>query len=165
MEEIRFSQRRPQLSFDAAAADMLPHLPRSTSLLSDGRQRAALLARLIKLFPEQSAVPYAKYQLNVSASNLIAVDRPLPDFRSEECRRLEIRRLEAKEDLRLLPDATVIVPFYDESWSMLLRTVHGVLDRSPPELVRELILVDDASSFDYLGNPLNRFALCLTEHN
>ena len=43
-------------------------------------------------------------------------------------------------------DASVVTVFYNEGWSALLRTVHAVLDRSPPHLLAEIILVDDAST-------------------
>ena len=46
-----------------------------------------------------------------------------------------------------LPDTTVVIIFHNEAWSVLLRTVNSVLDRSPPNLIREVLLVDDFSDF------------------
>ena len=44
-----------------------------------------------------------------------------------------------------LPTASVILVFYDEGWSVLLRTVHSVINTSPPELLKEVVLIDDGS--------------------
>lgn len=41
---------------------------------------------------------------------------------------------------------SVVVPFHNEHWSTLLRTAVSVLNRSPPELLHEVILADDAST-------------------
>lgn len=49
-----------------------------------------------------------------------------------------------------LPRASVVICFFNEAFSALLRTVHSVLDRTPPVLLHEIILVDDYSE---LGNP------------
>lgn len=45
-----------------------------------------------------------------------------------------------------MPTASVVIVFVNEGWSTLLRTVHSVLNNSPPELIAEIILVDDYSN-------------------
>uniref|UniRef100_A0A3Q2Q0R7 Polypeptide N-acetylgalactosaminyltransferase 5 n=1 Tax=Fundulus heteroclitus TaxID=8078 RepID=A0A3Q2Q0R7_FUNHE len=56
-----------------------------------------------------------------------------------------------------LPTTTVIFCFVDEVWSTLLRSVHSVLNRSPPHLLKEIILVDDASTKDHLKEQLDEY--------
>lgn len=56
-----------------------------------------------------------------------------------------------------LPTVSVVVPFFNEHWSTLLRTCYSVLNRSPKELIVEIILVDDASTKDFLKEKLDRY--------
>ncbi|KAK5984175.1 hypothetical protein GCK32_022248, partial [Trichostrongylus colubriformis] len=72
------------------------------------------------------------------SSDMMSLDRRLPDARREEC-------LDVKYDLENLPQASVIIIFTDEAWSPLMRTVHSVVNRSPPQLLKEVILLDDNS--------------------
>lgn len=44
-----------------------------------------------------------------------------------------------------LPNASVVVIFTNEAWSPLVRTVHSIINRSPPDLLHEIVLLDDAS--------------------
>ena len=75
---------------------------------------------------------------NQYASDIISLHRTLPDPRDQWCK-AEGRFLSD------LPTTSVIICFHNEAWSTLLRTVHSVLDRSPTHLVKEVVLVDDAS--------------------
>ncbi|POI22061.1 hypothetical protein CIB84_014192, partial [Bambusicola thoracicus] len=56
-----------------------------------------------------------------------------------------------------LPTTSVVIVFHNEAWSTLLRTVYSVLHASPAALLREIILVDDASTDEYLKDELDRY--------
>ena len=56
----------------------------------------------------------------------------------------------------LLP-TSIIICFVDEQWSTLVRTVWSVIDRSPADLIKEIILLDDGSTAPHLGPQLERY--------
>ncbi|OQR66564.1 polypeptide N-acetylgalactosaminyltransferase 11-like [Tropilaelaps mercedesae] len=91
---------------------------------------------------------YRKHAFNTLISERIGVRRRLPDTRHTLCK---LERYPHD-----LPRVSVIICFYNEAWSTLVRTVNSVLDRSPPLLLREVILVDDLSDIPEL-NPLSGF--------
>ncbi|KAG7471615.1 hypothetical protein JOB18_022185 [Solea senegalensis] len=62
-----------------------------------------------------------------------------------------------KYDYRSLPTTSVVIAFYNEAWSTLLRTVHSVLETSPDILLKEVVLVDDYSDREHLKEPLERY--------
>ena len=51
-----------------------------------------------------------------------------------------------------MPSTSVIVVFFNEAKSTLLRTAWSIVDRTPSSLLTEIILVDDGSTFDHLAS-------------
>ncbi|XP_072468122.1 polypeptide N-acetylgalactosaminyltransferase 5 [Notamacropus eugenii] len=86
---------------------------------------------------------------NVYLSDLIPLDRAIDDTRPTGCADQLVHNN--------LPTTSVIMCFVDEVWSTLLRSVHSVLNRSPPHLIKEILLVDDFSTKEYLKDQLDKY--------
>lgn len=57
----------------------------------------------------------------------------------------------------VLPSVTIIIIFHNEHLSTLLRTCISIIQRTPAQLLTEIILVDDASNLNDLGVPLTKY--------
>jgi len=104
---------------------------------------------------EEAEKTYSINQFNLVASDMISLNRSLADARHEECLKDQYPAL--------LPSTSVIIIFHNEARSTLLRSIHSVISRSPSSLVREIILVDDASESEhrYLGRELEEYVAVL----
>ncbi|KAK3543526.1 hypothetical protein QTP70_023634 [Hemibagrus guttatus] len=98
---------------------------------------------------EESMRRWSEGYFNVFLSEQIPVDRAIPDTRPPGCSQKLVHDN--------LPTTSVIFCFVDEVWSTLLRSVHSVLNRSPPHLLKEILLVDDCSTKDYLKDKLDAY--------
>ncbi|XP_071962701.1 N-acetylgalactosaminyltransferase 7-like isoform X2 [Antedon mediterranea] len=86
------------------------------------------------------------YSINQFSSDKISYNRTIPDLRKHECKHWHYPSQ--------LPNASVIIAFHNEGWSTLLRTIHSVINRTPPAFLREIILIDDASTMEHLHSSL-----------
>lgn len=102
---------------------------------------ADLKALMEKLLKEEN--------YNLLASDMISLHRSVPDTRPEQCKNLSYPEK--------LPNTSVIIIFHNEAWTTILRTVWSVFERSPPELINEIILVDDVSTMPSLQRPLDDY--------
>ncbi|KAA8591103.1 hypothetical protein FQN60_002046 [Etheostoma spectabile] len=90
-----------------------------------------------------------RHCFNQFASDHISLSRSLgDDTRPPECVERKFRRCPP------LPTTSVIIVFHNEAWSTLLRTVYSVLHTAPALLLKEIILVDDASVAEHLKSRL-----------
>lgn len=106
--------------------------------------------------PRESLIMQRMFQVNrfnLLASDRIPLNRTLPDYRKKEC--------VAKEYPKHLPTTSIIIVFHNEAWSVLLRTVWSAINRSPRHLLKEIILVDDASERDFLKEDLENYVATL----
>ncbi|XP_067405989.1 polypeptide N-acetylgalactosaminyltransferase 5 [Emydura macquarii macquarii] len=98
---------------------------------------------------EEAKSRWKEGNFNVYLSDLIPLDRAIDDTRPAGCSDQLVHND--------LPTTTIIMCFVDEVWSTLLRSVHSVLNRSPPHLIKEIILVDDFSTKEYLRDSLDKY--------
>ncbi|XP_034097987.1 polypeptide N-acetylgalactosaminyltransferase 5 isoform X2 [Drosophila sulfurigaster albostrigata] len=92
---------------------------------------------------------FKENQFNLLASDMISLNRSLTDVRHDNCRH--------KHYPSKLPTTSIVIVFHNEAWTTLLRTVWSVINRSPRSLLKEIILVDDASERDFLGKQLEDY--------
>ncbi|KAK2162411.1 hypothetical protein LSH36_99g04050 [Paralvinella palmiformis] len=91
----------------------------------------------------------AVYNINVTASILTSPGRAIPDTRPDVCRLMKWPRD--------LPTVSIIIPFYMEHWSALLRTLGSIYNRTEPSLIEEIILIDDSNDIAVLKEPLRLY--------
>lgn len=82
-----------------------------------------------------------QFSYNTVASDKLPLDRVVPDTRPVGCEALTYNAS--------LPPVSIVIVFHDEYLGVLLRSLHSIFNRTPPSLLAEVILVDDASK-----NPL-----------
>ncbi|XP_044082348.1 probable polypeptide N-acetylgalactosaminyltransferase 8 [Neovison vison] len=81
---------------------------------------------------------FQKFGYNVYLSNLLPFNRSIPDTRDSRCLQ--------KTYPSQLPSLGVILIFMNEALSIIQRAITSVINRTPSQLLKEIILVDDFSS-------------------
>ncbi|ELU05644.1 hypothetical protein CAPTEDRAFT_63323, partial [Capitella teleta] len=104
------------------------------------------LSGLFKRFTPESDV--RRFMLNVTLSDKLPLYRPFNYPFAKECSRIK---------LTSTPQVSVVIPFHNEAWSMLLRTINSIINTSPLHLIKEIILVDDQSTLQNLQEPLTDY--------
>lgn len=89
---------------------------------------------------EEKQKAHTNCSFNRLRSDSLPLDRQLPDARPKLCKKGWFYQKHAQ-----LPTTSVVIVFYNEPLSTLLRSIHSVLNRTPPNLLKEIILVDDGS--------------------
>lgn len=141
----RWLPRENDVDVQSQAADILPnadeaHLHGILGLWPNGS--SIIQARdmpIDGLSHAQTVTAHTGFCFNSKMSESLSLDVQRQDVRSKACRKKHTRY---PSDL---PSASVVFIFHNEHYETLLRSVHSVLNRSPPRLLQQVILIDDAS--------------------
>ncbi|XP_047102567.1 polypeptide N-acetylgalactosaminyltransferase 16-like isoform X1 [Schistocerca piceifrons] len=162
--EMRAARRRLRLACAATAgallllyalADLAAFSQRATRKVrtggSDGAQ-SHLWAALVQQggYLQGGAAanePFSRHAFSAAASSRLRCDRPLPDTRHHSCREMTYTIDSDKT-------TSVVISFHNEARSALLRTVVSIINRTPAELLEEILLVDDFSDNEEDGTLL-----------
>ncbi|VEL21479.1 unnamed protein product [Protopolystoma xenopodis] len=86
---------------------------------------------------------------NGLVSDKMSLTRSIKDIRHPDCKKALY--------YENLPTTSIIIPFYNEHLSTLLRTVESAMFRAPKHLIKDVILVDDGSTKPSLKGPLEEY--------
>ena len=89
---------------------------------------------------------YKLYAFNTLVSSRLSLDREIKDTRHKTCRNISY------SSKSILPTASVIICFYREDFTVLMRTIHSVVNRSPKENLKEIIVINDQSDLNIIPN-------------
>lgn len=92
---------------------------------------------------------YKNYSFNVLISDNLGVQRNVPDTRHKLCR--------VQEYPVNLPNASIVICFYNEHYTTLLRSLHSIIERTPATLLHEIILVNDCSNSNILHEKIKLY--------
>ncbi|XP_008574859.1 PREDICTED: probable polypeptide N-acetylgalactosaminyltransferase 8 [Galeopterus variegatus] len=81
---------------------------------------------------------FQKFGYNAYLSNQLPLNRTIPDTRHSRCLQ--------KTYSAQLPSLSVVLIFMNEALSIIQRAVTSVINRTPSQVLKEIILVDDFSS-------------------
>lgn len=136
----------PQLLASQYEKQILADLAKQEPGLGDNGAAVTLDGAAKEIGEKQLAI----IALNEELSEHLSYNRTTPDTRHPACK----RKTYATDKMGT---TSVIIIFYNEPYSVLVRTVHSVLNTSPPELLKEIILVDDCSTNNELGGKLKYY--------
>nr|XP_006001032.1 PREDICTED: polypeptide N-acetylgalactosaminyltransferase 18 isoform X2 [Latimeria chalumnae] len=104
------------------------------------------------LSPDNKRIVLKKFQYygyNAYLSDRLPLDRPIPDLRPDGCKNITYSTN--------LPQVGIVFIFVNEALSVILRSIHSAMDRTPDHLLKEIILVDDNSNNEDLKERLKDY--------
>ncbi|XP_039606111.1 polypeptide N-acetylgalactosaminyltransferase 18 [Polypterus senegalus] len=111
------------------------------------------------LSPENRRIALKKFQYygyNAFLSDRLPLGRTIPDFRPEGCKNISYPSS--------LPQLSIVFIFVNEALSVILRSIHSAIERTPAHLLKEIVLVDDNSNDEDLKEKLREYVQEMNSH-
>uniref|UniRef100_A0A8C9RXU4 Polypeptide N-acetylgalactosaminyltransferase 18 n=1 Tax=Scleropages formosus TaxID=113540 RepID=A0A8C9RXU4_SCLFO len=150
-ETLRIIERLDRL--ENVVNQHIQETPQKTDAISESFSDSSLFSRWGQdLSPESRRIALKKFQYygyNGYLSDRLSLDRAIPDLRPDGCRNISYPTN--------LPQVSIVFIFVNEALSVILRSIHSAMSRTPRHLLKEIILVDDNSSNEELKENLQEF--------
>nr|XP_046235225.1 probable polypeptide N-acetylgalactosaminyltransferase 8 [Scatophagus argus] len=98
---------------------------------------------------KEAEMLFKKYGYNAFLSDRLPLNREIPDTRPQRCAEKKY-----PEDL---PTLSVVLIYLNEALSVIKRAIRSIIDKTPPRLLKEIILVDDHSTNEDLMEKLDEY--------
>ncbi|XP_077465831.1 putative polypeptide N-acetylgalactosaminyltransferase 8 [Stigmatopora argus] len=155
-----------------SAVDKLDPKPTATQAKAEIEKREQTKGKAKKLFPNSALFQkwgedlseeeqreaenlFIKYGYNAFLSDRLPINREIPDTRDARCAE--------KKYPADLPSLSVILIYLDEALSIIKRAIRSLIDKTPADLLREIILVDDHSANEDLKEMLDDYIRVIHE--
>ncbi|KAI4825575.1 hypothetical protein KUCAC02_021255 [Chaenocephalus aceratus] len=170
-------QRRKAAELVQPPVQKLPEQKEEPQAKIEEKQEAPVKKKSNKLFPDsplfkewggnlsedeqrEAQSLFDKYGYNVFLSDRLPLDRAIADTRDKSYA-LCLEKTYPKD----LPSIGVVLIYLNEGLSILKRALRSIIDRTPKNLLKEIILVDDNSSNEDLKGDLDVYVKSLEQQN
>ncbi|XP_039111686.1 probable polypeptide N-acetylgalactosaminyltransferase 8 [Hyaena hyaena] len=137
VERVKYEEHPVQKASEVKASETKKHKPKEI-LFPDSQLFRQWGEGLSDVQQKKAENLFRKFGYNVYLSNQLPLNRTIPDTRDSRCLQ--------KTYPTQLPSLGVILIFMNEALSIIERAFTSIINRTPSQLLKEIILVDDFSS-------------------
>ncbi|XP_038432476.1 probable polypeptide N-acetylgalactosaminyltransferase 8 isoform X7 [Canis lupus familiaris] len=137
VERVKYEEHPVQKTLKVKASETKEHKPKEI-LFPDSQLFRQWGEDLSEAQQKKAEDLFQEFGYNVYLSNQLPLNRTIPDTRDSRC----LQKTYSSQ----LPSLGVILIFMNEALSIIQRAITSIINRTPTQLLKEIILVDDFSS-------------------
>ncbi|CAD7670406.1 unnamed protein product [Nyctereutes procyonoides] len=137
VERVKYEEHPVQKTLKVKASETKEHKPKEI-LFPDSQLFRQWGKDLSEAQQKKAEDLFQEFGYNVYLSNQLPLNRTIPDTRDSRC----LQKTYSSQ----LPSLSVILIFMNEALSIIQWAITSIINRTPTQLLKEIILVDDFSS-------------------